>query len=345
MVLNKFENIKVAGLACAVPGKWISIDSLKDGSNDATLDKFIKTTNVRGHYECAPKQTAADLVCAAAKELISKKNIPHKDIGILVFVTQYPDYKSPSTACVLQSRIGLSNECVAFDVNLGCSGYVYGMNIVASLMQTSNTKYGLLLAADTSSKGVRTDNSKNLFGDGGCATLLCKEEGAETMSYASKTIGEGFKALLRPYGCYKHSNIPDTKGVYDEIAVFNFAIDEAPGLINEYFEKTGKTPDDFDCIALHQANMMIMKQICKRTKFDKEKMLVSIDQFANTSSASIPLCFVKDYGPLNDNKEIKALICGFGVGLSLAVGNITLNVNDVLPLIETDEYYDDGLYE
>lgn len=345
MVLNSFSNIKVEAIQCSVPTKWVSVESLKDGENDAILDKFIKTTNVHGHYECDKRQTASDLACVAAETIISRKKINRSEIGILVFVTQYPDYKSPSSACVLQDRLSLSSDCIAFDINLGCSGYVYGMNVVSSLMQTSNCKYGLLLAADTSSKGVRSDNSRNLFGDAGSATLLAKTEDEIKMSFASKTIGSGYKALLRPYGLSRHPDISDTKGVYDEIGVFNFAIDEAPRLINEFLEKISLTPNDFDCLALHQANMLIMKQIAKRTKFDKSKMLVSIDRFANTSCTSIPLCFTKEYGDMEEESTIQALICGFGVGLSLAAGNIRFSVKDVFPLVETAEYYDDGLFE
>lgn len=345
MISNDYSNIGIRGIACAVSTNYISVESLKDGNNDATLDKFIKTTSVLGHYESGPKQTAADLASVAASRLIKAKGVSKDDIGIVVFATQYPDYRVPSTACVLQHRLGLSRECMAFDVNLGCSGYVYGLNIVASLMQSGTAKYGLLLAGDTPSKGVRSDNSRNLFGDACSATLLAKGEKGLSMSFASRTDGSRFKAILRPYGYAKHPDRADTEGVFNEIDVFNFAIAEAPALINEFLAAKGLTPVDFDCLALHQANMMIMKQICKRTKFDKEKMLVSIDRFANTSAASIPLCFVQKYGDADDSQTLKALVCGYGVGLSWAAGITTVCTQDVLPLIETDDYFDDGLYE
>lgn len=345
MQINRYKGICVEGLACAVPEKWISVESLKDGDNDAVLDRFMKNTNVLGHYECGEHQTSADLCTAAAEKILSKNNIDRNEVGILVYVTQYPDYRVPSTACVIQSRLGLSKDCIAFDVNLGCSGYVYGLNIASALMDTSDTRYALLLAGDSSSKGVRHDNSRNLFGDAGSATLLAKCNTDEGMIYASRTDGTGYKAILRPYGYAKHPERQDTEGIYDELAVFNFAISEAPSLINELLEQTGKTPEDFDCLALHQANMMIMKQITKKTKFDKDKMLISIDHFANTSAASIPLCFVKKYGDEQTGKELRSLICGFGVGLSWAAGFMDVNVDNILPLVKTDEYFDDGLYE
>lgn len=345
MIKNSFKNIGIKGMACAVSTRWISVESLKDGSNDEMLNRFVKNTSVTGHYECGPRQSAADLACVAARRIIEEKAIDKSEVGVVVFATQYPDYKTPSTACVLQSRLGLSIDCLAFDVNLGCSGFVYGLNIVASLMQSSNAKYGLLLAGDTPSKGVRSDNSRNLFGDASSATLLGKNNNGDSMVFASRTDGSGYKAILRPYGYAKHPDRPDTEGVFDEIGVFNFAINQAPMLINELIEQEGTSPEAFDCLALHQANMMIMKQITKRTKFDKEKLLVSIDRYANTSAASIPLSFVQKYGELKAGNNLHSLICGYGVGLSWAAGIIDVNVNDILPLIETDEYFDDGLYE
>jgi 3-oxoacyl-[acyl-carrier-protein] synthase-3 len=344
MIINELKGIAIQGISCAVSTNWVSIESLKNGENDATLDKFVKTTSVQGHYECGPRQTAADLGCVAARRILEHKGIDPTDVGVLVYVTQYPDYRVPSTACVLQNRLGLPNDCIAFDVNLGCSGFVYGLNIVASLMQTGNARYGLLLAGDTPSKGVRSDNSRNLFGDASSATLLVKEEGAAPISIASCTDGAGYKAILRPYGYSKHPERPDTEGVFDEIDVFNFAINHAPALINELLEAKGMAPDDFDCMALHQANMMIMKQIVRRTHFDKEKVLYSIDRYANTSAASIPLCFVKKFGEDESKQPQRALICGYGVGLSWAAGIISLEPQCVMPIIETDEYFDDGLF-
>jgi len=345
MVTNKYDKIEIGAIACSVPEKYVSVESLKNGENDAILDRFVKNTSVTGHYECGKKQTAADLAYVASRHILEDKGIEKSEIGVVVFATQYPDYKSPSTACVLQDRLGLSHDCMAFDVNLGCSGYVYGLNIVASLMQSSNAKYGLLLAGDTPSMGVRRDNSRNLFGDASSATLLEKCETEKPLVIASRTDGSGYKAILRPYGYAKHPNRPDNEGVFDEIAVFNFAIDQAPKLINELLQEEETTPEDFNCIVLHQANMMIMKQITKRSKFDKEKMLVSIDKFANTSAASIPLSFVKKYGEEYEDKNLHSLVCGYGVGLSWAAGIMDVNVKNIYPLIETDEYFDDGLYE
>ena len=342
MVINKYSDIEILAMACAVPDNYISIESLKNGENNEAMDRFIKNTSVVGHYECVEQQTASDLGEIAARHVMKKQGIGRDEIGVLVYVTQYPDYRTPSTACVLQHRIGLGNDCVAFDINLGCSGFVVGMNVVSSLLHGSNAKYGLLLAGDSPSKSSRSDNSRNLFGDACSATLFAHRKGAEEITIASRTDGSGFRTMWGVQGA-KHRDIGRNVGIHDEIGVFNFAIEQAPKLINEFMEYLGKTPANYDVLALHQANAMIMKQIVKRSHFEKEKMLVSIDKYANTSAASIPLCFVEKYGGQAENGVIEVMACGYGIGLSWAAASIKIDKGVILPLIKTNYCYDDEL--
>ena len=128
----------------------------------------------------------------------------------------------------------------------------------------------------------------------------------------------------------------------DEIMVFNFATSEATEQINDYMKVTNTTPDDYDCLVLHQANLMIMKRIGKKTAFPTEKVLVSLNKFANTSSSSIPITLVDKYGEEQDDRTINALCCGFGIGLSWSTIALPLNVNDIYPLVHTDDYFVDG---
>lgn len=344
MIINQFKGIKVAGISCAVPNKWKSIELLKNGENNEVLERFVKNTSIKGHYEVGERQTSSDLCFAAAQKLIDQKQIKPEQISVLVHVTQTPDYLCPSTACVLQDRLGLSKDCVAFDVNLGCSGYPYGLNIAASLMTTSNAEFALVLAGDASTKhNVRTDNSRLLFGDSGTATLLKKEEVAPEMSIASKTDGSGLKYMWRPYGLSRHHILKD-EGVHDEVGTFNFAINEAPDIINRFLKARNETSENYDYLILHQANMMIMKQIAKRTGFPKNKMLVSIDHFSNTSNGSIPTTIVHCLTE-EENRSCRLLICGYGIGLSWAVGAMTVETEDILSLVHSDVFFDDGLYD
>ena len=348
-MLTEIRNVKVIGMAAAVSPAWDSIEEMSD-EDEATVKRFIKKTGVSGRYSASPRQTTSDFCCAAAEELLAKKNIDKSRIGILIFVTQTSDYRLPATACVLQQRLGLSKDCICFDVNLGCSGFVYGLNVIASMLANTGTQYGLLLAGDTSAREFSTRRKQKeghsgtwLFGDSGSATLLEKEEGNE-LKFLSNTDGSGYKAIISPYGAWRNPDSPDGRTHYvvmDDIAVFNFATDEAPRQLNEYMQLTNTTSLDYDCLVLHQANLMIMKRVAKKTAFPEEKMLVSMDRFGNTSSASIPVSLVDRYGEANEG-TIKTLCCGFGVGLSWSTVAFNIAASDILPLVHTDGYFSDG---
>lgn len=347
---SELKNVKIIGMSAAVSNTWDSVRELSQES-ETIINKFIKTTGVEGRYSASPYQCTSDFCFAAAEKLLTEKGISRDEIGVLVFVTQTADYDLPATACVLQDRLKLSKECLAFDVNLGCSGFTYGMTILSSLLMCTDSKYGLLLAGDTSAREKSMIERKKfghsaelLFGDSGTATLVEKAP-AEPILVSSNSDGSGYKAIISPFGKYRN---PDrAEGVQpgtrmDEILVFNFATSEATDQINEYMSRQGTTPDDYDCLVLHQANLMIMKRIGKKTGFPPEKVLVSLDRFGNTSSSSIPITLVDKYGDLQDDTTIHALCCGFGVGLSWSTLALPIQVKDILPLVHTDEYFTDG---
>lgn len=354
MVISEIKNIKIAGIAGAVSNKWTSLESL-DTEDEKVIKKFIKKTGVEGRYEAGWKQTTSDFCFVAARELLKAKNVDPSEIGAVVFVTQTSDYYLPATACVLQERLGISRDCLAFDVNLGCSGYSSGLNIIASIMDSSNINKALLLAGDTSGREKSKYGDKHkvthaagmLFGDAGTATLLEKDDNAKPITMVSKTDGAGFKAIISPFGGWRNPVAPGKAfgSRMDDIAVFNFTISEVPELLNETMNINGFSTVDYDCLVLHQANLYILKQIAKRTGFEMEKMKLSLDEFANTSSASIPITFVKQYGDTDQDHEIHSLMCGFGVGLSWSTIDAFVNVNDILPVIHTDEYFEDGYAE
>lgn len=347
---SKLKDVSVIGMAAAVSGKWDSVSEMSDES-EAIINKFIKTTGVEGRYSAGSRQCTSDFCYKAAEKLLIEKNIDRNDVGVLVFVTQTSDYIIPATACLLQYRLGLSQNCIAFDVNLGCSGFTYGMLLLSSLLMCSQSKYGLLLAGDTSArerslkeKTKFGHSAELLFGDSGTATLVEKKPTNEILTL-SNTDGGGYKAIIRPYGGYRNpdqpeNEIPGTR--MDEIAVFNFATSEASEQINDFMKATGTTPEDYDCLVLHQANLMIMRRIGKKTNFPMEKVLISLDKFGNTSSASIPITLVKHYGADQDEHVIKTLCCGFGVGLSWSTIALPIKAKDIYPLIHTDEYFKDG---
>lgn len=351
MVISEITEIKITGLAAAVSNTWTPLTAFEGEEDAAVIQKFIKQTGVQGRYDAGVKQTTADFCYAAAKKVLEEKNVDPKDVGILVFVTQTSDYRLPATACVLQHRLGLSRDCIAFDVNLGCSGFTYGVNIAASLLKSSNAGKALLLCGDTSAKEksqkekTKTAHSATmLFGDSGTAALLEKCDDCKPLHMISKTDGSGFSAIISPYRGWRNPDGPE-RTTMDDIAVFNFAVSEVPALLKEQMELRGSSPEDYDCLVLHQANLFILKQIAKRTGFGMEKTLVSLDRFANTSSSSVPISLVKEYGEDTENRQIHALMCGFGVGLSWSTVDGYIETKDIFPLVHTDEYFEDGYGE
>ena len=346
-VLN---DLKVVGMAAAVSNTWDGVREIST-EDEAIINRFIKTTGVEGRYSASPRQCTSDFCYAAAEELLTKKGIAREEIGVLVFVTQTADYPIPTTGCVLQHRLGLSKDCIVFDVKLGCSGFTYGMTILGSMMMTSKTRYGLLLAGDTSAREKSQierrkigHSAELLFGDSGTATLLEKAPAERILSIAA-TDGSGYKAIIDPYEGFRNPDKPaaEKSGTrMDEIAVFNFATSEASDQINAFMKATSTTPEDYDCLVLHQANLMILKRIGKKTGFPTEKVLVSLNKFGNTSSSSIPISLVDAYGDMKEDRTIRALCCGYGVGLSWSTIAFPIQVEDILPLVHTDDYFVDG---
>lgn len=358
------NSIKVEGVSVVVPAGIDRIENHVAEWGEVALNKFKKMTGVHARHlsECTKSDniiTASDLCCEAASNLLSSTGIDKSSIGAIIFVSQYPDYGgSPSTACVLQHRLGLPESILAFDVNQGCAGYVYGLSIASSLLQLSGMGRVLLLCGDAGHKVNKEDRSQILlFGDAGSATLMAKEDNNTQLSFDIKTLGSGFRKLIIPAGGSRHrfamNNLTDYgDGVLrtpydahmDGIAVFNFTISEVPNFIQNYCQKIGIPVDNFDYVILHQANRFIIEQIGKKLKIPAHKLLLSLDEFGNTSSASIPVTMCKHRELFSySGKDIKLLFCGFGVGLSLGVSHLDVSNINFLPISELNEGWDDEL--
>lgn len=348
MIYSRFDNIRISGIAAAVSENIQRIDDLKTTEDEKIIEQFIKKTGITQIHKACFDQTASDFGFSAAKSLEVAGKYSPKEIGVLLNVTQHPDYRTPSTACVLQKRLGLEKSCIAFDINLGCSGFVYGVDVAASLLQASNATKALVIIGDTLARGrkkstgtgKRYSNTALLFGDASAAVLLEKCEG-EKICAALMSDGSGHKALSVPYGGWKHPEGPEAYPG-DDIAVFNFTISEVPDMLNNFLAETHTVIDDYDALVLHQANMMIMKQIARKVKMPMDKVPVSLDRFGNTSGASVPLTIVDKYGDTNEGKTLKLLTSGYGVGLSWGVVSFEIKDMDVFPLVIGHDTYDDG---
>lgn len=358
MACGYHEGVAIKGIACAVPDQKRDSAYWHKVFGQEAVDKFVAMTGVKRVCQTLKEQTASDLAFVAAETLLTQKNIDKDTIGVIIFVTQGPDYRLPATAFVLQHRLNLPEDCICFDVNLGCSGYVNGLNIVASLMKDSDIDRALLLVGDTSTKGISPEDKSSamLFGDAGSCTLLERVSSKEArIDFHFRSDGNRFKAIVKPAGAYRNLNAPQERTLWkvdgnvrsdyetymNGADVFTFTISEVPKLINEFLETTGTTVDDYDSFIMHQANLYILRQIGKKCKIPKEKMPISMDRFGNTSVTSIPLTLSDYYGDTIGQK-ISAFLCGFGVGLSWGIVTAKIDSKDILPVIYTSDFYGEG---
>lgn len=274
----RFNNIKIAGISSAVPTQVINVDSFIPLFGEEAISKFKKMTGVNEYRKTLDNQTSSDLGYVAANKLLEDKNIDRNTIGALLFISHSPDYRRPATACVLHKRLCMSKECAAFDISLGCSAFVYGLQIICSLMQNSNIDRALLITAETVSKMVypKDRSTAMLFGDAGSAILIEKQEGSGTIQGLLRSDGNGYRAIIAPAGGFRNMHASNEVMMWPDgnertlyninmngTDVFSFTISDVPLAIQDFFIHTSTTADDYDCFALHQANKLILKQLSK----------------------------------------------------------------------------------
>ena len=354
----QFNHIKVSGIASAVPTEIVKVSDFAEKYGEEYVTKFSASTGIRQFRRTKPHQTASDLCYVAAEKIINEKNINREEIGALVFVAHSTDYRRPATACVLHKRLMLDKNCVAYDISLGCSAFVYGMQVVCSMMASSDIDKALLLVGESLTKMVNPkDKSVNmLFGDGGAAVLLEKTENDSPIKGLLKTDGTGYKAIIAPGGGFRNIDAPtqdftwpdgNVRSLYNTNMqgddVFGFTISQVPITIKEFLAKTEVDINSYDCLAFHQANKYISQMLCKKLKCSEEKMPLCLDRFGNTSAPAIPLVLCDTYGEDGTGEELSVLACGFGVGLSWGVCSLTINTNDIYPIVETDEIFEEGI--
>lgn len=308
-VSGTIRNVRIAGLACAVPSAVVGNDIFVSRFGAEQMEKFEKMVSVRERRFSDAKETTADLAFAAARLLQGKDLWRGDNVDAVLFVSQTPNRVLPATACELQTRLGVKTDTIAYDINLGCSGFVYGLFSAASLLQMPGVGRVVLCGGDTISKLTKDDDpaSAPLFGDAGFAVVLEKVDGATPIHFAFKTDGSGAGAISCEHG--GHLSM-------DGMDVFNFTINEVPDLIKETLADCGLSVEQIDYFVLHQANRFVLKQVSLAIGAGMKKLPVSMDRYGNTSSASIPitLCDMKEKDPSLSVK--KCLMSGFGVGLS-----------------------------
>lgn len=348
MAVGILNNVDIKGIACAVPDNQRKSEEYNETFGEEGVKKFVNLTGVKTRQVALDEQCASDLCYTAAKKIMEKLNWEPSTIDALILITQTPDYAIPATACVLQHRLGLSEDCIAFDVNLGCSAYVYGIWLASTMISTQDIKRVLLLVGDTSNIGIDQSDSASamIFGDGGSATALERTEG-KSLKYFLKTKGSGFKAIMVPAG---HARSRSKKNLEESdynfnmngSEVFTFTISDIPRTLKSFMAQYNIDKDEVDMFVFHQANLFILKHLAKKLGIPMEKLAVSIEEFGNTSGESIPLTLVNTFGNVEESGPMKFMLCGFGVGLSWGGIYLEMDKSVCLPMIYTNEYFTGG---
>lgn len=348
MGTTKLSGVRLAGLASAVPSRVVSAVEASRQAEGITKEEALKVaaaTGVQQRHVGPASICTSDLCCAAADRLLSELAWERDSVDALIFVSQTPDYDLPATSCCLQTRLGLSKHCAAFDVNLGCSGYVYGLWMAAHLLAAGSTKRLFLLAGETASRNLSPHDRSTffLFGDAGTATALEKDGTAGPMTFVFGTDGAGKDHLIVPGGGMRspltHASLKrsvrrdgvlrsDQELYMNGAELFTFTLREVPPLVRSSLAASGWTVDNVDAFVFHQANLFILRQLAKRLQITDAQLPLSLEEFGNTSSASIPLTLTHRFSSRLQEEALRLVLVGFGVGYSWAC--LTLSCGPML---------------
>jgi 3-oxoacyl-[acyl-carrier-protein] synthase-3 len=318
-----------------LPPNILSNENLAAEFPDWTMDKIEGKTGIVERHIVSADECASDLAEAAARKLFASGASTPGDIDYLLLCTQSPDYFLPTTACVLQDRLGIPTHAGALDFNLGCSGFVYGLGLAQGLIQSGQASNVLLITAETYSKFIHTrDKSvRTLFGDAAAATLISATESSRELKsgYVFGTDGRGAANLMVPAGGMRRPTSPETaEEVCDENgncrsannlvmnggAIFNFTLQAIPDCVSRLLARTGRRLQDIDLFVFHQANRYMLDHLRKKLKIPPEKFYLWLSSCGNTVSSTIPIALkhaVED-GRLKNGQL--AMLVGFGVGYS-----------------------------
>jgi 3-oxoacyl-[acyl-carrier-protein] synthase-3 len=326
MAQATLRNVRYAGMATCVPRRVLSNIQDCPPQMRSARERVVRNIGIETRRICSEWQCFSDLAFDAAERLLAELKWERDEVDALIVLTQSPDYLIPATAIILQDRLKLKHTTIAFDVNLGCSAYPFGLHLLGSMIAAGGIKKGLILVGDKAASVIEP-----LFSDAGTCTALEFDPDAPPMYFDLNSDGSGYKAIMlpvgghrEPYGSQHMVPVKDDDGIWrypsalilDGPGVLSFSTQRVPPAVHQLLEYADCPIANVDYFIFHQANRMINETIRKKLGLPAEKVPSTLHDFGNTSGASLPVTMTaRIREPLMEGKK-KVLMSGFGIGLS-----------------------------
>ena len=326
--------IVIESIACGFPTRRLSNDELKAAYPNWDFERLEKRTGVLSRYVAAEGETALDLAVRACERLIAEERLRPEEIDAVIFCTQSPDYIMPPNSCLLHGKLGLKPATLAFDITLACSGYIYGLQLAASLIRSGTATRVLLANADTYSRYIHPGDraTRCLFGDGGAVSVIAdSEHGHAIRDIRCGTAGRHYEKFMIPAGGMRvqrsaetaqetvdqSGNIRTAENIkMDGLGVLSFFNATVPSSVREMLARNGLSIDDIDLFVFHQASQVALDSLSAALRIPAAKMVYDLADIGNLVSASIPVALSRALESGRAKPGQRALLCGFGVGLS-----------------------------
>lgn len=312
-----------------LPEKVVTNEQLVEAFPQWSVEKVAKKVGIMERHVAAENETAGDMAVKAAQALFDEYSVSPSDIDFILFCTQSPDYYLPTTACLIQERLGVPVSCGALDFNLGCSGYVYGLSLAKGLVVAGIAKNVLLLTGETYNKYIHPldKGNRSIFGDGASATLVATDGIAKIGEFSLGTDGRGASNLIVASGGARKPEKCDVQAEDEEwiranhlymngSEIFNFTLEAVPPLLNDVLSKNGLEKDDIGKFVFHQANKFMLDTLRKVCSIPKDRFYVDLEKVGNTVSSTVPIALKHCINGGFDDSFHNVLIAGFGVGYS-----------------------------
>ena len=304
---------KISQIKLQLPKNKVSIKILCK-KNNWNYKKLIEKTGIKNVYHSSNKESALDLAVKAGAK-ITKKN---KDIDALIYVTQSPEYHLPTNACIIQNKLGLKKNIISFDINQGCSGFIYGLFTAQQLLLKRSINKVLLICSDTYTKNIKSVNKSclSIFSDGATATLI-KKNNKKSGEYIFYTDGSGANDLKLNFSGNQFQKNKKPELFMDGRKVLSFTLNVVPNIINQTLRKNKITFKNLKYVIFHQASKIVIENLVRKLNIPINKVFINYNKFGNTVSSTIPICLYELMKKNKIKKGDQILICGFGVGLSV----------------------------